>query len=86
MTTIQAVPSPEATSTAACSFLSGRESISSGITAAETLWGSLRQENGSSEIKLLGKTPYNISSFGEDEAGEIYLLDLKGSIYRLEKK
>ena len=50
------------------------------------IWGALRQENGNAEIKLLGKTPYHISSFGEDEAGEIYLLDLRGSIYRLEKK
>lgn len=27
-------------------------------------------------------TPLNISSFGEDEAGELYVLDLNGAIYR----
>ena len=30
--------------------------------------------------QLLG-TPYNVSSFGEDEAGNLYLVDLGGSIY-----
>lgn len=29
-------------------------------------------------------TPYNISSFGEDEAGELYVVDRSGSIYRID--
>jgi hypothetical protein len=32
---------------------------------------------------LLFETGSSISSFGEDEAGEIYLLDHSGSIYML---
>jgi hypothetical protein len=28
-------------------------------------------------------TTYNISSFGEDNAGRIYLIDLNGAVYRL---
>ena len=31
----------------------------------------------------LTKTSYRISSFGEDEAGELYVLDHNGGIYRL---
>jgi uncharacterized protein YecE (DUF72 family) len=27
-------------------------------------------------------TTYNISSFGEDEDGELYVVDLNGSLYR----
>jgi glucose/arabinose dehydrogenase len=33
--------------------------------------------------KLLLDSPYMISSFGEDAAGEIYVVHLKGSVYRL---
>ncbi len=35
-------------------------------------------------IKLLIDTDLNISSFGEDEAGEIYVVDLNGTVYRLD--
>ncbi len=38
-------------------------------------------ENG--PARLLLDTPYNIASFGEDELGELYLVDLSGTIYRL---
>ena len=34
-------------------------------------------------IRLLIDTSLNISSFGEDEAGEIYVVDLNGAVYRL---
>ncbi len=34
-------------------------------------------------IKLLIDTALHISSFGEDEAGEIYVVDLGGKVYRL---
>jgi len=33
--------------------------------------------------KLILKTPFPVSSFGEDEAGEIYLISYLGDIYRL---
>ncbi len=33
--------------------------------------------------ELLVDTDMNISSFGEDEEGELYVLDLKGAVYRL---
>jgi glucose/arabinose dehydrogenase len=32
---------------------------------------------------LFADTDFNVSSFGEDEAGELYLTDLNGGIYRL---
>jgi glucose/arabinose dehydrogenase len=33
---------------------------------------------------VLRATPYQISSFGEDDAGELYLIDLAGSAYRFD--
>jgi len=33
--------------------------------------------------RVLMKTGFRISSFGEDEAGEVYIVDHKGGIYRL---
>jgi len=33
---------------------------------------------------VLRDTPYSISSFGEDDAGELYLVDLGGSVYRFD--
>jgi glucose/arabinose dehydrogenase len=35
------------------------------------------------ERKELLRTGFNLSSFGEDAAGEMYLLDLRGGVYRL---
>ncbi len=34
---------------------------------------------------VLRDTPYSISSFGEDDAGELYLVDQAGSIYRFDR-
>jgi len=31
----------------------------------------------------VGQVPFNISSFGEDEAGELYVVDISGAIYRI---
>ena len=31
----------------------------------------------------VGQVPFSISSFGEDEADELYVVDLSGAIYRL---
>lgn len=36
-----------------------------------------------SEAHIILKTPLHISSFGEDAAGELYVLDHKGGVYRL---
>ena len=37
----------------------------------------------STVLRVLMQTGLSISSFGEDEAGELYVVDLKGGIYRL---
>lgn len=46
------------------------------------VWG-LRSLAVGWDQRLLFQTPYRITSFGEDEAGELYLLDRQGGIYRL---
>jgi glucose/arabinose dehydrogenase len=50
------------------------------------IWGLVPNDKNSWDTKILFSTGYNIASFAEDQNGEIYLLDLNGSIYRLEKK
>lgn len=47
------------------------------------LW-SLARVNGAWTLSGLIDTPYNISSFGEDEAGELYLVHHGGTIYRFD--
>jgi glucose/arabinose dehydrogenase len=49
------------------------------------VWG-LAHTAQSWQNRLLFETGFNISTFGEDESGEIYLADLRGSIYRLKAK
>ncbi len=46
------------------------------------IWG-LRPENGTWRAAELLSTSYNIASFGEDEAGELYVVDLNGAILRI---
>jgi len=46
------------------------------------VWGLLRQGD-SWDGQLMFETPYRITSFGADEAGEVYLVDYSGDIYRL---
>lgn len=36
------------------------------------------------QVRELADTDHNISSFGEDADGELYLLDLEGGVYRME--
>jgi hypothetical protein len=48
-----------------------------------TIWG-LRRVNGSWKSNLLIDTNLNISSFGENEAGDIFVVDLNGSIYEIQ--
>lgn len=48
------------------------------------LWIARRGDNGTWQATLWMNTLRQISSFGEDEAGEIYLVDYKGELLRLE--
>ena len=50
-----------------------------------TIWGLIRQPEGGWLNALLFETGANITSFGEDEQGEIYLVDRNGSISILEE-
>jgi glucose/arabinose dehydrogenase len=47
-----------------------------------TVWGG--SFNGTSwTSSQLADTSYNVSAFGEDEAGELYLVDLNGAVYHI---
>lgn len=46
------------------------------------LW-SLQQANGSWQMEQIAEVGFPVSSFGEDEAGEVYLVDFRGRIHRL---
>ncbi len=47
-----------------------------------TVWGATY--NGSAwTSSQVADTSYNISAFGEDEAGELYLVDLNGAVYQI---
>lgn len=51
------------------------------------IWGLLRGADGQWQSQLLFQVSANISSFGEDSSGELYLLDHRtGSIFRLARK
>ena len=51
-----------------------------------TIWG-LRYEGGEvTEQKVLAQSPVSISSFGQDEAGEVYVVGYNGNIYRFLEK
>jgi hypothetical protein len=50
------------------------------------VWGLLQQDQGGWENALLFNNVGRISSFGLDEAGEVYVTDISGSVYLLTKK
>jgi glucose/arabinose dehydrogenase len=50
------------------------------------VWGLLKKSDGTWANALLLRTDAYISSFGEDEAGEVYILDHNGPIYRLRQR
>jgi len=50
-----------------------------------TVWG-LILSNGQWQSQVLFEAGVTITSFGEDEAGELYLLSDTGSVYLLERK
>ncbi|MDP2300192.1 MAG: PQQ-dependent sugar dehydrogenase, partial [Actinomycetota bacterium] len=47
------------------------------------IWALVRTEDGTVENRLLAQTHFQISSFGEDDMGELYVVDFAGGIYRL---
>ncbi len=47
------------------------------------LWGATRGQNGSWSAQQLLGTSYNITSFGQDEAGELYVVDQGTGVYRI---
>ena len=47
------------------------------------IWGMERQPNGAWQTRLLAGTDFSISSFGEDELGELYLVDRAGAVYHI---
>ncbi len=47
------------------------------------LWAATRAQNGSWSSRLLLDAPFNISTFGEDNNGEVYLADYSGTINRI---
>jgi glucose/arabinose dehydrogenase len=50
------------------------------------VWGLLRKADGTWENNLMFQTETSVTSFGVDEAGEIYLVDYRGNIFRLDRK
>ncbi|MDT8385526.1 MAG: PQQ-dependent sugar dehydrogenase [Gammaproteobacteria bacterium] len=46
------------------------------------IWGLFRASNGSYQRQLLLESGLNIASFAEDAAGEVYVIDLGGKIFR----
>jgi hypothetical protein len=47
------------------------------------VWGLLRSPDGNWHSSLMFETGANITSFGEDEAGEVYLVVRQGGVYQL---
>jgi glucose/arabinose dehydrogenase len=50
------------------------------------VWGLLMDSDGSWQNQLLFETNANITSFGEDQTGEVYLVNRSGILYRLVEK
>lgn len=87
------VPSFEYTHSLGCSITGGymyRGSASPtlygtylyGDFCSGRVWG-LADTGGGLQSTLLANTPYSITSFGVDEAGEVLLVDFGGTIYRI---
>lgn len=51
-----------------------------------TVWGAIPDANGNWQTTQLFDLQAALASFGEDESGELYLLDLNGSVYKLTPK
>jgi glucose/arabinose dehydrogenase len=48
-----------------------------------TLWGMYKNSSNQWVKKAIMETGYNVSSFGEDEAGELYIVDLGGNLVHI---
>ncbi len=57
-----------------------------GDYALGTIWGLRYEDSKVIENKIIAESPMAISSFGEDEAGEVYVVGYSGSIYRFIEK
>jgi hypothetical protein len=51
-----------------------------------TLWGGTLNGDGTWSRRVLAETDLNIASFGEDADGNLYVVDLSGSVFRLSTK
>jgi len=47
------------------------------------IWGLQRAANGTVETRLLLDNDMQIASFGEDDDGEVYVVDFSGGVYRV---
>ena len=54
-----------------------------GDYCSEQIWTLHRDANNVWQNSAFMKTKFQITAFGEDEAGELYLLDLQGDLYKL---
>lgn len=50
------------------------------------VWGLVRDATGGWQTAVLFETGLNISSFGQDAPGQVYIVDHGGGIYRLERR
>jgi glucose/arabinose dehydrogenase len=50
------------------------------------VWGLVRPEGAPAENRELAETGMSVVSFGEDDDGEVYLVDFSGAIYRVEAR
>jgi len=48
------------------------------------IWALQQEADGSWQDEVVFDSDYRVASFGEDEAGELYVLDLNGTVYRLQ--
>ena len=48
-----------------------------------TIWGATQQADGTWTSHVMLSTRMNISSFGEDAGGELYVADLRGAVYQV---
>jgi glucose/arabinose dehydrogenase len=48
-----------------------------------TIWGMERGASGDWRTRVVAETDFSVSSFGEDEFGELYVVDLAGAVYHI---
>jgi hypothetical protein len=55
-----------------------------GDYTSKRIWGITQKDRAMTSIRQIATSPQSISSFGIDEAGEIYVVGYEGMIYRLD--